>query len=148
MEPADGERRLNRALERLPAVSAPPTLLPRVMRAVESRVYAPWYRRAWRLWPLGWRVFSVAAGIALVLVVVRSDPSPALAERVTGETLAPARAVTSQVEPTVAALLILWRVVFEPLLPGLFAIALLMCVLCVAIGLLINYVVLGRTWQR
>ncbi len=148
MEPADLDRRLNRALERLPAPVAPETLLRRVMQTVDSRAHAPWYRREWRQWPLAWQVVSVAAGIGFVALALGRGPSPAVTTWVTGETLAPAQAVTSQVEPTVAALQILWRVVVEPLVPGLFALAMLMFVACVAIGLTLNYVVLGRTWQR
>jgi hypothetical protein len=118
------------------------------MLAVESKTHAPWYRREWRLWPLGWRALAVAVGLAVVFLAVERGPSPSIAGWVAGDTLEPARTVTSQVEPTVAAMLILWRVVVEPLMPGLLAIALLMLVLCVAIGLMLNYVVLGRTWQR
>lgn len=148
MEPADIDRRLNRALERLPMPLAPETLLPKVMQGVHARVALPWYRRAWRAWPLGWQVLSVGACIAVVVLVFSRGPSPALTAWITGETLAPAQVVTSQVEPTVAALQILWRVVFEPLVPAIFVLAMLMCVACVAIGLTLNYVVLGRTWQR
>ena len=148
MEPADLDRRLNRALEQLRAPQAPATLLPRVMQAVDSRAHSRWYRRAWRLWPLGWQALSLVASIALIAVVVDRGPSPALTQLVAKQTLAPAQAVTNQVEPTVAALQILWRVVLEPLMPGLFAVAMLMCAACVAIGLMLNYVVMGRTWQR
>jgi len=148
MEPADIDRRLNRALERLPGPRAPETLLPRVLQAVASRVDAPWYRREWRHWPAGWQVLSVGASIALAVLVFSLGPSPALMSWVTGETIVPAQAVTSQVEPTVAALRILWRVVVEPLVPVLFGLAMMMCVACVAIGLTLNYVVMGRTWQR
>jgi hypothetical protein len=148
MEPADLDHRLNRALERLPAPVAPGTLLQKVMQAVDSRAHTPWYRRAWRLWPLGWQVVSLAGCIGLAALVVDQGPWPAFAQVVTRDTLAPAQAVTSQVEPTVAALQILWRVVIAPLVPVVFAMAMLMCVACVAIGLTLNYVVLGRTWQR
>jgi len=145
MEPADTDRRLNRALERLSSPRAPETLVPRVMKAVELREHAPWYRREWRAWPLGWQVLSVAALLGVVVLILTRGPSTGW---VTGETLAPAQAVTSQVEPTVAALQILWRVVIEPLVPVLFALVMVMAVACVAIGLTLNYVVLGRTWQR
>ena len=77
-----------------------------------------------------------------------SQPSPAMVAWLTGRTLEPAEAVTNQVQPTVAALQILWRVVLEPLVPGLFGVVLLMCAACAVIGVTLNYVILGRTWQR
>lgn len=148
MEPADIDARLNRALERLPVPRAPETLLPNVMRAVDSRARLPWYRKEWRLWPVGWQVVSVGAGLALVAAILSLRPAVALTEQLADETLAPAEAVTNQVEPTVAALQILWRVVIEPLMPVLFGLVMVMAVACVVIGLTLNYVVLGRTWQR
>src|SRR5262245_13236160 len=146
MEPADIDRRLNRALERLPVPRAPETLVPRVMQAIESRTNAPWYRREWRLWPLGWQLLSLGAGLGFVLLALTRGPSTTTL--VSDEALAPAQAVTRQVEPTVAALQVLWRVVIEPLVPTVFVLAMLMAVACVVIGLTLNYVVLGRTWQR
>jgi hypothetical protein len=118
------------------------------MHAVAERVHAPWYRKEWLLWPLALRVLSGCACVGLAIIVLGRAPSPALTEWVAEEAAAPAQVVTGQVEPTVAALQILWRVVFEPLVPALFALAMLMCVACVVIGLTLNYVVLGRTWQR
>ncbi len=148
MEQADVDRRLDGALERLPAPQAPGTLLLRVMQAVESRAHAPWYRRAWRLWPLGWQALSLVASAGLVAFLGRHAPSPMLMQLVARDTWAPAHAVIRQVEPTVAALQILWRVALEPLVPLTFALAMLMCVASVAIGLTLNFVLLGRTWQR
>ena len=85
------------------------------------RVHAPWYRRAWRDWPVAVQGLSLAAGVVMTVLVVRQGPSPAMVAWLTGRTLEPAEAVTNQVQPTVAALQILWRVVLEPLVPGLFA---------------------------
>jgi hypothetical protein len=118
------------------------------MQEVEVRVHAPWYRTEWRRWPLGWQALSVAACIGTIALVIDRGPSQAVTARVAQETLVPAQAAVSQVEPTVAALQILWRVVFEPFMPALLGLVMLMCVACVAIGLMLNYVVLGRTWQR
>jgi hypothetical protein len=67
MTPSDLDDRLDRELGRLPSPPAPPTLLPRVMAAVDERVRAPWYRRAWITWPAGWQVAS-ATGLAAVVV--------------------------------------------------------------------------------
>jgi hypothetical protein len=66
MTPTELDDRLDGELQRLPAPAAPPTLLPRVMEAVEKRAHARWYRRAWVTWPAGWQVVS-ASGIAALV---------------------------------------------------------------------------------
>ena len=142
MEPADQDRRLSRALARLPAPNAPATLLPGALRRFQVREQPPWYRREWREWPIVWRVLSAMSCAAVVVVALGLSPRT---DQLADDALARSQAVSSQVEPTVAALQILWRVVLEPLLPAAFGVILVMGAACAAIGLAISYLVLGRT---
>jgi len=58
------ETRITRELKSLGDLPAPAGLASRVLRALEARQSAPWYRRAWTTWPLGLQVASL---VALVL---------------------------------------------------------------------------------
>ncbi len=73
MHPSDLERLIDRKLGELPQPVAPPTLLPRVLAAIEARLTQPWHQRAWRTWPPALQVASAigllaVAFLALVLV--------------------------------------------------------------------------------
>jgi hypothetical protein len=57
------EASVRRELSGLEELQAPPGLADRVMRAIEQRAAAPWYRRAWQTWPVPLQTAS-----ALVLV--------------------------------------------------------------------------------
>ena len=67
------EEVIGRRLRALPDPQAPPTLWPRVRVAVERRLAQPWYRRAWRDWPVTVR----AASSGLVLVALAGGLSVA-----------------------------------------------------------------------
>src|SRR6266403_3361392 len=45
------ELEVDRELKVLPEISAPATLVSRVMAAIELRRALPWFRRAWHTWP-------------------------------------------------------------------------------------------------
>ena len=47
-------------LKGLPRRTAPRTLLPRVMAAIQTRAAMPWHRQSWQMWPLVPRVASLA----------------------------------------------------------------------------------------
>lgn len=51
--------RVRRELDTLGELPAPPALAHRIMRVLEQRAAAPWYRRAWPTWPLGLRLASM-----------------------------------------------------------------------------------------
>jgi len=53
------EARVRRELDALGDLPAPPALANRIMRVLEQRATAPWYRRAWPTWPLGLRLASM-----------------------------------------------------------------------------------------
>ena len=59
------EARIDRELKSLPPLAAPPTLAPRVMALVASRAAAPWYRRAWPMWPVSLQAASLVLLLAM-----------------------------------------------------------------------------------
>jgi hypothetical protein len=110
--------------------------------------HTPWYRRDWRQWPSGVQVVSLGVLIGIVALLLGRGPSSLLAGWIVEDAVPSSEAVTSRVEPSVAALLVLWRVVVEPLVPVAFGVVIVMALACVVIGLLLYYVVSGRTWHR
>jgi hypothetical protein len=52
-------------LKGLPERTAPRTLLPRVMAAIEGRAVLPWHRQSWQMWPPALRVASLVVLLAL-----------------------------------------------------------------------------------
>lgn len=126
----DLERRIDRALRRLPPPRAPQTLLPRVMTAVHARSERPWYARPWFSWPLVWRVLSIAPAAWLLYVAWRVPSPPA------------------QMVAAASAGRVLWDLLIAPLLPYVVTVVLLMGLACVLFGLALNYVLLERAEQR
>ena len=59
------EAGIRRELEALGELEAPPEIARRVMRAIEQRAAAPWYRRAWQAWPFGLQAGSFAGLLAV-----------------------------------------------------------------------------------
>ena len=66
---ADYERQLeaeiSRELKQLPELTAPPSLVSRVLTTLERRSLVPWYQRSWQMWPAGLRWASLLALVAL-----------------------------------------------------------------------------------
>ena len=85
MQPDRLEELIDRRLRALPDPQAPPTLWPRVRVAAERRLAQPWYRRAWRDWPVAQRAAAsglVLASLAGGLFVGAADPG--LLARISG----------------------------------------------------------------
>jgi hypothetical protein len=57
------EVEIDHELKALPEITAPATLVSRVMAAIELRAALPWFRRAWHTWP------SPLQGLFLVTMV-------------------------------------------------------------------------------
>jgi hypothetical protein len=53
------EQAVDRTLKRLPELSAPETLLLRVMAAIQARESLAWYRQPWQAWPAPLRSLSL-----------------------------------------------------------------------------------------
>jgi hypothetical protein len=60
------EADVDRELKRLPDLTAPATLAPRVLVAIAHRASVPWYRQAWQMWPMPLRAASLLLGLALM----------------------------------------------------------------------------------
>jgi hypothetical protein len=123
---------VDRELRRLPTPRAPQTLLPCVLAAVEAWAQRPWYTRAWFAWPAGWRVLSLAPLALLGYALWGWSPPPA------------PRTVVAATD----ASRVVWSALIEPLLPYILLVVLLMGVVCAAVGLALNYVLLERAEQR
>jgi hypothetical protein len=59
------ELAISRELKALPELTAPASVANRVLAAIELRLNVPWYRRAWVVWPVAWRMASLAAMLML-----------------------------------------------------------------------------------
>ncbi|TAL06613.1 MAG: hypothetical protein EPO07_01595 [Verrucomicrobia bacterium] len=82
---------VTRELNSLGELPAPEAIAARVMRVIERRNAAPWYRRAWQTWPVGLQAASLAilvamfAGVAVLLNgLSTSAPATAAAQQSSG----------------------------------------------------------------
>jgi hypothetical protein len=53
------EARIGRVLKELPELSAPSTLMPRVLGIIARQRALPWYRQPWPVWPIALRVATM-----------------------------------------------------------------------------------------
>jgi hypothetical protein len=60
------EVEIDRELKTLPEITAPATLVCRVMAAIELRKALPWFRRAWHTWPGSLQGLFVVTMLALI----------------------------------------------------------------------------------
>lgn len=95
------ERRVDRALRRLPMPRAPQSLAPRVLHAIAaaSQTVAA-VGAGWRRWPIGWQLVALAAACWIAAAVVLGVP---LAAQWIGQT------------PAAHAAVVLWRTVLAPI---------------------------------
>jgi hypothetical protein len=153
MNPGELETIIGRELRQLPAPRAPHTLLPRVLAAVHAWTMRPWYERTWFTWSLGWQL---ASGAALILLVAGGGmllPGARAAAVVAASTFAAPMIgeVAGVAEGTAVAVnagAVLWRALFEPLVPYVFGLVVLMCLACATFGSALNHVAFGRIGQR
>ncbi len=59
------EKAVDRELKRLPELTAPRTLVPRVLARIERQASPRWYRRSWPTWSPALRAASLAVLLAL-----------------------------------------------------------------------------------
>ena len=70
MQERELERAVAEALAQLPAVTAPDTLLPRVIAAANRLHSRPWYARPWHTWPQPYQVSSLSFCLLALAAVV------------------------------------------------------------------------------
>ena len=153
MEPDELERLIDERLRRLSGPPAPPTLAPRIMRSVEQWAARPWYTRAWLTWPIGWRVVSVAASVAMVALLVAFLPS--LSETSASVTSTAVNSValrttpaTQRAELLVTAVIVVWRALIAPVVPYALAVVMVMFLACGLAGTALSYLVFGKAANR
>ena len=120
MTPADLEVFVHRYLKALPRPSAPDTLLPRVLTAIQRRLARPWYARALFTWPLAGQaaclvaLLVVVGGVALWLPIAHDTAGNLLLSPLGNETQRIATAV-ARVSVAVNTIEVLRRTLIEPL---------------------------------
>ena len=137
--------RLTRALGQLPAPTAPHTLLPRVMAAVQAWAMRPWYERAWFTWPVGWQVATMACLLTLVAVIWRELPPLTVVSDASSTAVS---SVAADGQAGLDAVRLATRVLsgaLQPILLYAFAIVAVMTAACLAGAFAINRAVFGRT---
>jgi hypothetical protein len=64
------EQAIDRELRRLPEISAPGSLMPRVLQAIARRKQLPWWQRSYTFWPWPARLvfLSFSSGLAALML--------------------------------------------------------------------------------
>lgn len=150
---ADLEKHVDRALADLPPLTAPGTLLPRVLAAVQQWADRPWYQRAWLTWPVGWQVASAAllillvAGGALAMPLVQAQGAR-LAAFVSARAPIDVPNLSASFRVTATALVLAWRALVQPLLLFVLPVAFMAGVAGAAILTALNRVLVERSVPR
>ena len=150
---AELEQHVDRALADLPPLTAPGTLLPRVLAAVQAWADRPWYQRAWLTWPVGLQVASAAllvlmvAGGALAMPLVQAQGARLVAfVSARGPIDLPNLGASLRV--TAIAFVLVWRALVQPLLLFVLPIAFMAGVAGAAVLTALNRVLVERSVQR
>lgn len=148
MHPDELTRLVDRALRRLPAPRAPETLALRVMAAVRAVPSAAATSRSWMAWPIGWRVLSAAATIAILAGLSWAWPAAQaqLAPLVATVAEGPLFRLVDlwrQAEAMSTAAEVIWRTVVQPVGWVVLPLVLLMWVACATFGAALSRVALG-----
>ena len=136
----DWEAELHRELDTLPDLAAPTTLLPRVMSEVHRRAQAPWYRCAWREWPVALQAACLVLMIGAVGTLVWFSGS--IWEATGGQQMSLWRgevqtswsATASGMESAFGAGAAFWKQYGQPLLFGIAAVLMATYLTCIAAG--------------
>jgi hypothetical protein len=150
---AELEKRVDRALADLPPLTAPDTLLPRVLAAVQAWAERPWYQRAWLTWPVGLQVASavllllMVAGGALAMPLVQAQGSQLVAF-VTARVPIDLPNLGASLRVTAIAFVLVWRALVQPLLLFVLPLAFMAGVAGAAILTALNRVLVERSVQR
>ena len=150
---AELEKHVDRALADLPPLTAPGTLLPRVLAAVQAWAERPWYQRAWLTWPAGLQIASAAllillvAGGALAMPLVQAQGARLVA-LISARLPIDLPNLGASLRVTAIALVLVWRALFQPLLLFVLPLAFMAGVAGAAILTALNRVLVERSVQR
>ena len=150
---AELEKHVDRALADLPPLTAPGTLLPRVLAAVQAWAERPWYQRAWLTWPAGLQAASVAllillvAGGALAMPLVQAQGAHLVAF-ISARLPIDLPNLGASLRVTAIALVLAWRALVQPLLLLVVPIAFMAILAGAAILTALNRVLVERSVQR
>jgi hypothetical protein len=141
------ESLLDSELKQLSLVSAPPTLVRKVLAALEARAARPWWQRAWWDWP----VTAQAAFFLLALSIVAAistggfwiDNSVSSYSQQVSERLTPLASTWDTLSPLSNAGMLLWEKA-QPLLFYGVILAGALYLLCVGVGTMFFRVALKR----
>lgn len=150
MDPHELERHIDRRLARFTTPRAPESLLPRVMAAVRAREAAVPMSRDWRTWPLALQAASMAAGVLLIVGIVRAWPIAllvveGLAPGFVHDASARAQDVALDLESFSAAASAIWRSMLRPTAIALLVVVVPMFAACAVFGTALQRVALGGT---
>ena len=120
MDPVDLDRRLDRDLSALPRPRAPHTLLPRVLAATAMR--APAAATGWLTWPRSWQAASIAALLTLAAGAWTLFSAPP----------APVSEMAQSAGQAATTVRVLWDVLLQPAATYLFAIGIILTLICAA----------------
>jgi len=65
----DLEKLIHQELQKLPELTAPATLIPGVLAAIQQRAAGPWWRRAWWHWPAPAKALFALLALATAALV-------------------------------------------------------------------------------
>jgi len=148
MTSTDLERFVHRQLRALSYPSAPDTLLPRILSAIQRRLERPWYTRALFTWPLAGQAACVAAlltvvgGVALWLPIAH-DAGGTLLSALFGNETQRIASVVARVGMAVNAIEVIRRTLVEPLFAYVVILMLTMCATGAVLGAALARVALG-----
>ncbi len=144
----DPDERLSRALRQLPIITAPVTLLPRVIAAVQVWAGRPWYQRAWFTWPGAWQFATVGTLLLVVGAALAFLPGVETLRSAAVAALSSGRPVVNpdslaRIEALWLAARVLWQG-FQSVLAYAFFIVAVMTAMCLTVAVTLNRAVFGR----
>ncbi len=116
MNPIDLEQFIDAELKRLPALSAPRTLLPRVLAAAAAEKPHPQSARGWAVWPRGWQFAGGVVAAAALVGIWRlgAFALPFIAQMLSIGEFGRAAAVSRSADDTATVVRVLWEVLLQP----------------------------------
>lgn len=145
----DLDHQLDHELRRLPAPTAPVSLLPRVMQAVAQAEERPWYSRAWVTWPRAVQAVSAVLLLGVIAGLWRIAPialaatadfwSPAVAAG--ADRVGPAVQLFNEVSTLTR---VLWEVVIQPIAVYFFVLSIGLALACALLWNAVNRIAFGE----